>query len=176
MGFIPEKWFTKPNSAPAPLPESVPVVRPIEGEVIPLKWADAAMKLGIKLSSVKVQARRNDWHRTTDSEGRALVFVPVSVLEQKSAKAAHARLLKKAARADLLARQAQEVRTQLIGKMDMAERLGVSYYVLNNYMDHKDFPMPVKMFNRRLMWRISEVDEWNANVNQNKERTNERFI
>ena len=150
MGFMTRGWFNKPTVLPlkpaekapslAPLPvvpvqEAVPA--PVEEETIALRWADAAAKMGISPESVKSRARRGSWRRTAGDDGRTLVHVPVWVLAR-----------------------ARQKDGRFVGKMALVERLGISYYSLDQYMKAGDFPSPINMINRRPMWRISEVDEW----------------
>jgi len=54
-----------------------------DSETVALTWADAAVRLGIEVGSVKARARRGRWHRVTGNDGRVLVHVPVTVLEQE---------------------------------------------------------------------------------------------
>ena len=167
MGFMTRGWFNKPTVLPlkpaekapslAPLPV-VPVqemaAAPIEEETIALRWADAAVKMGISPESVKSRARRANWRRTAGDDGRTLVHIPACVLSRARQKDglvdAYARSLKRVS----------EIESRLAGKMALIERLGISYHSMDQYMRAGDFPSPINMMNRRLMWRISEVDEW----------------
>ena len=54
-----------------------------DGETVALSWADAAVRLGIEIGSVKARARRGRWHRVTGNDGRVLVHVPTAALEQE---------------------------------------------------------------------------------------------
>jgi hypothetical protein len=54
-----------------------------DSETVALTWADAAVRLGIEVGSVKARARRGRWHRVTGNDGRVLVHVPIAVLEQE---------------------------------------------------------------------------------------------
>ena len=164
MGFIPEKWFTKTNSLPKPVPHLIdlpvapaqdvvrpnvePVRRPLppKEETIALTWVDAAAALGVKTGSVRARARRGSWHRTMGKDGKALIHVPTKALVNMP-------------------------RPLLIGKMSLIDRLGVSYNPANKLINSKDFPKPIKVSKHRVAWKISEVDEWIEN--KKKEITKE---
>jgi predicted DNA-binding transcriptional regulator AlpA len=171
MGFIPEKWFTKaepsrpvPSLTPLPVVPVVPVVPvqkvvvpPAEEETIALRWVDAAAELNLNVNSVKNRTRREGWRKIIGNDGRALVFVPVAALEKERLARIHARSTD---RAEELINKSLKKKALLVGKMALAERIGVSYSVLHRYIYSEGFPKPINISERKIMWKTFEVDEW----------------
>ena len=166
MGFIPEKWFTRANTSPQPTHPvpflvDLPVVQAqdttppspaekkappsAEEETIALTWVDAAAALGVKIGSVKARVRRKSWRRTMGKDGKALIHVPTKALVNMP-------------------------RTLLVGKMNLIDKLGISYTPANQIINSKDFPKPIKVSKHRVAWKISEVDEWIENKNKETDK------
>jgi predicted DNA-binding transcriptional regulator AlpA len=58
---------------------------------------------------------------------------------------------------------ADSERCQYASKRQVAEHFGVSPGTLQVWVNHYDFPAPVKLAPQTIRWRWSEVLDWEAN-------------